>query len=119
MCVNLAICTGNPIKSSAINLKIGGINPITITRVINTFKMLVNLLNLRNAWPSLTSAVEALMIIIIGASISKASENATPKAARLNLGSGSLAMMAAKKGPSTAIINQVAASGTQKEKIFF
>jgi hypothetical protein len=62
--------------------------------------------------------VEALMSMMIGASMSTPKEKATPKAARLNLGSMSLAMIAARIGPSAAIINHVAASGTQKIKIF-
>ena len=97
----------------------GGVNPIIMITVIPIFKEFVNRLSLRKACPSSTRTVEALMIMMMGASISRANEKETPKAARLNLGSGSLAMIAAKKGPSTAIINQVAAKGTQKEKIFF
>ena len=42
---------------------------------------------------------------------------ATPQAARLNLGSGSRAIMAARNGPSAAIMSHVAARGAQKKKI--
>jgi hypothetical protein len=55
--------------------------------------------------------------MIIGASAIKAKENATPNAARLNLGPGSRAIIAVKKGFSTAIINHVAANGYQKTNI--
>jgi hypothetical protein len=58
------------------------------------------------------------MIMMIGASMIRANENATPQAARLNFGSANLAMIAARKGPSKAIINQVAASGSQNIEIF-
>ena len=49
--------------------------------------------------------------MIIGASIINANENATPYAARLNFGSGILAISAAIYEPSIDIINQVAARG--------
>ncbi len=64
-------------------------------------------------WQSLTSAVDAVIIIMMGDSTINAKENATPYAARLNLGSGRRAMIAAIKGPSVAIISHVAASGAQ------
>jgi hypothetical protein len=62
----------------------------------------------------LTSVVAALNIMITGASITNAKEKATPYAARLNLGSGNLAISAERNGPSTDIINHVAARGSQK-----
>ena len=45
--------------------------------------------------------------------MSTAMAKATPWAARLGFGSGSRAMRAARKGPSMAIISQVAARGDQ------
>ena len=66
---------------------------------------------------SVTSAVEALIIMIMGDSIRTAKENATPNAARLNLGSANRAIIADSTGPSAAIISQVAARGIQKKKI--
>ena len=59
------------------------------------------------------------MIMMIGASRNRAKEKAMPYAARLNLGLAIRAMIAAKKGPSIAIISQVAAKGAQKMNIFF
>ena len=47
-----------------------------------------------------------------------ANANATPKAARLIVGASSLAIIAARYGPSAAIMSQVLASGAQKVKIF-
>ncbi len=58
------------------------------------------------------------MFIIMGASIRTAKENATPYAAKLYLGSARRAIIAARKGPSAAIISQVEARGIQKRKIF-
>ncbi len=49
--------------------------------------------------------------------MSSANENATPYAARLNFGSPRRAITAARNGPSTDIISQVAASGAQNTKI--
>ena len=86
--------------------------------VIEPFKKYVKILSLLNESLSLTKAVEALIIIITGASIINANAYATPYAARLNFGSANLAINAARKGPSTAIINQVAPSGIQKVNIF-
>jgi hypothetical protein len=57
------------------------------------------------------------MIMMTGASTRIAMAKATPQAARLYLGSGRRAMTAARKGPYSAIINHVRASGTQKMKI--
>ena len=67
---------------------------------------------------SSTSAVEALMSMMTGASIRIAKAKATPCAARLNLASARRAMTAARNGPSVAIMIQVAASGTQKRKMY-
>ena len=64
-----------------------------------------------------TSAVDALISIIIGASMIMANDPAIPKAARLNLASLSLAIKAISKGCSKAIISQVSARGPQKSKI--
>ena len=61
-----------------------------------------------------TSDVEALMSMMTGASIRIASAKATPYAAKLTVGSGSRAMIAARKGPSVAIMIHVAAKGAQK-----
>jgi hypothetical protein len=66
---------------------------------------------------SFTRDVAALMSMITGASIRIASAKATPCAARLYVGSGSRAIIAAKNGPSEAIMTQVAAKGTQKRRI--
>ena len=60
----------------------------------------------------------ALSIMMIGDSKNMPSEKATPKAARLNVGSPRRAMMAAMKGPSTPIISQVEKRGSQKAAIF-
>ena len=67
----------------------------------------------------MTRAVDADMIIMIGASTIRAKENATPYAARLNLGSAILAITAAISGPSVDIISHVAANGSQNLKISF
>ena len=56
--------------------------------------------------------------MMIGASTINANENAMPYAARLYFGSASLAITAAKKGPSRDIINQVGARGSQNRNIF-
>ena len=64
-----------------------------------------------------TRAVEALISIIIGASIIMANDPAIPKAARLNFASFNRAMKAMRNGCSKAIISQVSASGPQKIKI--
>jgi len=53
----------------------------------------------------------------MGASTIRAMEKATPYAARFSFGSGSLATMEARIGPSVAIMNQVAAKGNQRRKI--
>ena len=79
--------------------------------------MYVNVLSFLNEKWSFTSAVDALIIIITGASITNAKEKATPNAAKLYFGSGNLAIIAAMKGPSIDIINQVAASGSQNLNI--
>ena len=55
--------------------------------------------------------------MMTGASTMMAKANATPNAARLRTGSGCLAMMAARYGPSTAIMSQVPASGAQNLKM--
>jgi hypothetical protein len=55
--------------------------------------------------------------MMTGASMRIATANATPWAARLNVGSGSRAMTAARNGPSDAIITHVAANGAQKKRI--
>jgi len=57
------------------------------------------------------------MIMMMGDSTRTARENATPKAAKLSFGTAKRAIIAEISGPSTAIINQVAANGTQKKKI--
>ncbi len=54
-----------------------------------------------------------------GASNINASEKAIPYAARLYFGSANLAIRAERNGPSTDIINQVAASGSQNLNIVF
>ena len=64
-----------------------------------------------------TTDVAALINMMTGASIRIARANATPCAARLNVGSGSRAMIAARNGPSDAIITQVAARGAQNLKM--
>ena len=57
------------------------------------------------------------MSMMTGPSARIAIAKATPYAARLILGSGSRAMVAARSGPSTAIMSQVAARGDQKRVI--
>jgi hypothetical protein len=61
--------------------------------------------------------VEALINMMTGDSIRMANAKATPYAARLIVGSAILAMMAAKKGPSVAIISHWKDSGSQNRKI--
>ena len=77
----------------------------------------VKFLNLLKEKQSFTSAVDALIIIITGASITNAKEKATPNAAKLYFGSGNLAIIATIKGPSIDIISHVAASGSQNLNI--
>ena len=89
-----------------------------IRNVIIPFKTYVKFRSLIKEFLSLTSAVDALMIMMIGASTRRAIEKAIPYAARLNFGSFNLAIMAARKGPSVAIMSQVAARGIQKINIF-
>jgi hypothetical protein len=96
----------------------GGIIKISKVSVIMPFKTKVKFLNLMYESLSFARAVDALMIMMTGASMNTAKEKATPNAARLNLGFASLAMIAARKGPSVAIISHVAASGIQKKNIF-
>ena len=96
-----------------------GITSININKVIHVIRKYVNLFSLLKEKLSLTNAVEALIIIITGASIISANANATPYAARLYIGSSNLAINADRKGPSTDIINHVAANGSQKTNIFF
>jgi hypothetical protein len=64
-----------------------------------------------------TTAVEALISMIMGDSIMVANDPAIPKAARLNLASRSRAMNEIRNGCSKAIISHVRASGPQKRKI--
>ena len=71
----------------------------------------------RKLGASSTSAVEALISMMTGDSTMIAKANATPNAARLGAASGSRAMIAARYGPSIAIISHVPASGSQKTKI--
>jgi hypothetical protein len=86
--------------------------------VIAAFRTYVNCFNFLKEYLSLTSAVDADIIMITGASTIKASAKATPYAARLNLGSANRAINADKNGPSTDIINQVAPRGSQNRNIF-
>ena len=65
----------------------------------------------------MASAVEALISIIMGDSISMANDPAIPKAARLNFASFNRAIKAMRIGCSKAIISQVSARGTQKREI--
>ena len=55
--------------------------------------------------------------MMTGDSMMMAKAKATPKAARLTAGASSLAMIAARYGPSRAIISQVPANGAQKAVI--
>ena len=57
------------------------------------------------------------MSMMTGDSAKMATAKATPKAARFSVGPGRRAMTAARKGPSTAIMNQVPARGSQKARI--
>ena len=57
------------------------------------------------------------MSMITGASIKIASANVTPYAPKLNSGSGRRAIIAAKNGPSEAIMTHVAANGAQKSRM--
>ena len=52
-----------------------------------------------------------------GDSMMMANAKATPNAARFTVGSGRRAMIAARYGPSAAIISHVPASGSQKTRI--
>jgi hypothetical protein len=101
-----------------IKLKTGGSKKRTITNVIAAFRIYVKFLNLIKESLFFARAVDALIIIIMGDSIRTAKENATPYAAKLYLGSARRAIIAARKGPSAAIISQVEARGIQKRKIF-
>ncbi len=74
----------------------------------------MNRRNRRRESRSRTRAVAAAMIMITGASSSRAKDRDTPNAARLYWGSARRAIRAARNGPSTAIISQVAARGSQK-----
>ena len=109
---------GKDIKSIVINSNIEGIRNTSINRVMSKLIIYVKFLSLLKDNLSLTKAVEALIIIITGASIISANEKATPKAAKLYFGSGKRAIIAAINGPSNDIINQVAASGSQNLNIF-
>ena len=66
---------------------------------------------------SRAKAVVVASIMRMGDSATKARASATPNAPRLYFGSGSLATSAATNGPSAAIINHVAARGSQNRKI--
>ena len=112
-----ATFAGRPIRFSVIKSNTTGIRKITMIKVIKPFKKYVKFLNLRKESLSITNAVEALIIMMMGDSISTAKENAIPKAAKLNFGAANRAITAANTGPSAAIMSQVAAKGTQKKKI--
>jgi hypothetical protein len=56
--------------------------------------------------------------MMTGASMMIANEKATPNAARFSVGLGRRAMMAARYGPSTAIMTHVPARGSQKEQMY-
>ena len=109
--------SGRSNKRLVIIEKIGDIKIMTIMEVSIPFSEYMNRLNFRNIVLWVTSATEALKIMITGASMIRANENATPKAAKLTFESGSLAIRAVTKGSSHAIINQVSANGTQKRII--
>ena len=96
-----------------------GIRIRSWTRVTRPLRVKVKFLRRRNLRRSSASAVEALMIMMTGASMRSAKAKATPYAARLKRGSGRRAMTAARNGPSTDIMIQVAASGSQKRKMAF
>ena len=93
--------------------KTGGASSSSMTAVIATLSEAMKRRSARNDALPWTSAAAALMIMMIGASTSIASENATPNAARLNLASGNRAISAVRNGPSSDIISHVAASGSQ------
>ncbi|OQB55589.1 MAG: hypothetical protein BWX98_02031 [Candidatus Aminicenantes bacterium ADurb.Bin147] len=84
-----------------------------MTAVTAAFRTVEKRRRRRKAILSWTKALEAESIMTMGDSTIQASDVATPKAARLILGSAKRAMIAATKGPSTAIISQVAWSGSQ------
>ena len=87
-----------------------------MTAVIRPFRTRANRRRARKPGRASTSAVAAESIMITGASTMIANAKATPWAARLYLGSGRRAMTAARKGPSTAIISQVACRGSQNRE---
>ncbi len=85
---------------------------------MEAFNISVNFFSFLYEYLPLTSAVDAVISIIIGASTIRANEPAIPKAARLYLASPSLAIKAIRKGCSKDIISHVRARGTQKRNIF-
>src|SRR5690606_17690810 len=94
-----------------------GISTIRRSAVPKAFSIHPNRRSFTKLRSSRTSAVAALISMMTGDSTRTASANATPWAARLNVGSGSRAMTDARNGPSDAIITHVAARGSQKKRI--
>ncbi len=98
-------------------LKTGGSRRTPSARVTVALSAWVKVRRRRYDARSVTSAVAALIIMITGASASRAKLKATPNAARLYSGDPSRAMIAVRNGPSTDIISHVAARGSQNWKI--
>jgi hypothetical protein len=73
-CVLLETISGSPITSSKRNRKIGGIKVTNIRNVIIPFKTYVKFRSLIKEFLSLTSAFDALMIMMMGDSKNMAIE---------------------------------------------
>ena len=77
-CVRPAISGGSPITRSVMNRKTGGSRPTAMTTVRTTLSWNANRRSATSDCRSATSALAAVIIMMIGASAMKAKENATP-----------------------------------------
>ena len=91
---------------------------ISCTIVTPRLRISVKSFSLLYEWCPVTRAVEALISIMIGASIIIANDPAIPKAARLTFSLLNRAIKAMRKGCSKAIISHVRARGPQNRNIF-
>ena len=115
-CVSSATSAGSCSRPATAS-NTGGSSTTICTAVTDAASRYANRRRARKLGSSSTSAVAALISMKTGDSMMIAKAKATPNAARLVRASGRRAMMAARYGPSAAIISQVPASGSQKVRM--
>ena len=111
-----ATASGRPMRPMERAAKTGGTTQTASARVMAPFSAVVKRKRRCRLSRSATSAVEALMIRMMGDSKSMPKGKATPKAAKLRVGSARRAITAAMKGPSTAISSHAASSGSHARR---